>query len=679
MPLTHWTLDGTAQPVTLPAQLTAGARYTLRTELQIPPDLRGKTLTLVIPQIEARTDLVVDERTILPLDDPGSGWRGERAPRWRLPSTDGPTLPLTLIVENRAPQSTRWSTTPRVSATDFGDARFLTMRAINLTGSAIAFGGLIGMFALYAVLWLLDRARRDYGHLALSAFFAMVSPLMWLGATQYLFGTLELVVVAVALALAGFSILEFTHHHFELPPPSRRWWYFGAVLGALTFASAFVPAIVRPVGVVALLADYAVMLSVAWVLVKTARRKPTPPDVWVMAAALFVLFLSTVPSAMWRFGVDNPLNGVVLTPLGMMLFLLIHGTTLGRAHIKSIRTTEALNVELAARIEQVEAKNREVNVLNLELRRQIADRSQKLAEALARIEGVTSAGRGFREGEVIDDRYRVVRPLGAGGMGAVYEVVRLADDKPFALKVLRGETSGHALARFAREAEIAARIHHPNLVSVVDVDVATTGSLYIVMELVDGGSLETMLRLGDVATMLPIVAQVASGLAALHAEHVVHRDLKPGNVLVDALGHAKISDFGISALREVVDPFGATRSPEELAGNPALTQTGAMLGTPLYMAPELWRGSDRADDASDVFALGLVAYVALTGRYPYEGPPMHAAGAGRPLETPARIDGVPQDIAQTVERCLAPEPTARPTAREVADVFATRVETSTRA
>lgn len=672
-PIAVWHLDDGAG-VELPAQIDAhGPRFALSRRLLVPPDMRGRTLSLVIPQIEGRTRLYVSSVLVEPLDDPGSGWRGERAPRWRIPESlieagaEGPVLPLRLEVENAAPQSSKLPSRPRLSATPWGDARFLAARAINHTGSAISFGALLGMFGTYATLWALDRSRRAYGHLAFAALCALISPLFWLGVTQHVFGTLELDVVAVALALAGFSVLEFTHHHYELPKPSRRWWQLGGALVLATAVAGFVPALVRPLGSISLVANYAVMLSVAWVLVKMMRRQPRPRDVGIMSVAWIVLFLGTVPSALWRFGFANPLEGVVLTPIGMTVFLLLHGTTLSRAHVESMHTTDELNVELAARIEQVEAKNREVSVLNVELRRQIADRSQKLAEALARIEGVTSASRGLREGEVLSERYRVVRPLGSGGMGAVYEVVRLTDDKAFALKVLRGETSGHLLSRFAREAEIAARIHHPNLVSVVDVDVAESGSLYIVMELVDGGSLESM-SFGAPAKMLPLLGQVGSGLAALHAAHVIHRDLKPGNVLVDALGVAKISDFGISALREVVDPLAATRTPDE-SKSPALTQTGAMLGTPLYMAPELFRGADRANEATDVFALGLLAYVVLSGRYPYDGPPMHTVGAGRPLPVPPRLDGVPEPVATIVARCLSVEPGERPTAAEFAAAF----------
>lgn len=644
-----WRVEGRA--VTLPAKVaTAAPRIELHADVPLG-ELRGHTLTLAIPQVEARTTLLLSNQALEPLDDPGPGWRGDRAPRWRIPSerTNVPSLPLTLVVDNSAPQSSRLSTVPRLSATPFGDTRFKATKLFNHVSSAIAFGALIGMFATYAVLWILDRKRRSHWHLALAALLSTTSPLLWLDATQYAFGRLELVVVAVALALAGFSILESYHEHFELPPPPRATWGVGALLVAMTVLSTVAPSLAALTGILALLSNYTVILWGFVLLAGPARRSKRAADAYPMGLALLALFVSTAPTALWRFGVDHPLAGVVLTPLGMMLFLLIHSVTLSRAYV-------ATTVELDARVDQL-------GVLNLELRRQVADRSQKLAEALARIEGVTSVQRAFAEGDLVDGRYKVIRGIGAGGMGAVYEVERLSDQKHFALKVLRGETSGHALSRFAREAEIAARIDHPNLVAVIDVDVAESGSLYIVMELVEGTSLENArLRFGDAKWARPIIAQIAEGLAALHREHVIHRDLKPGNVLIDKQQRVKIADFGISALREVVDPLGATHTPDAPRSD-SLTQTGAMLGTPMYMAPELWRGADRANEASDVFSLGLVAYLLLADRYPFAGPPIYDVGAGRTVAEPEPIKDA------IVLRCLSFDPSKRPSAAEVASAL----------
>src|SRR5262249_42713969 len=156
-------------------------------------------------------------------------------------------------------------------------------------------------------------------------------------------------------------------------------------------------------------------------------------------------------------------------------------------------------------------------------------RSRQLAEALQRVGTVPARGSLFTAGQRIDDRYEIVRQLGAGGMGAVYEVLRASDARRLALKVLTAATTGVSLARLAREAEVAGRISHPNLVSIVDVDVSKTGELYLVMELVDGRALsDARGRHRDVRWVLPVLAQIAQGLRALHGGGVVHRDLKPG-------------------------------------------------------------------------------------------------------------------------------------------------------
>jgi hypothetical protein len=673
--LREWKVDsaaGTTKAITLPAKIdlpVSVESFVLHTDVALDEQLRGRTLTLVIPQIEARTTLVMFGRVLEPLDDPGHGWRGDRAPRWRIPSelTNVAKLPLTIVVSNGASPTTRWSTTPRLSATSFGDAKFRATRTLNHVSSAIALGALVGMFVTYFALYLLDRRKRAFGFLALAAILATSSPALWLEWTQHVFGRLELVFVAVMLAVAGLAILESMYDHFALPRPSQRWWFLAGTLVVMCAGSVIVPAAAGMTGILALLFNYAAIGWLGVVIARLYRRTPRPPDLPVMALAIGALFVSTLPAAAWRFGINHPFEGIVLTPIGMVLFLLIHSFSLSRAHVATLRTADALNVELAARIEQLD-------VLNVELRRQVADRSQKLADALARIEGVTSATRGLREGEVIDGRYRVLEPLGAGGMGAVYKVERISDGQHLALKNLRGETTGPAMSRFAREAEIAARIHHPNLVSVFDVDVAETGALYIVMELVDGTSLESVReKFGDPKWALPVLAQIAEGLAALHREHVIHRDLKPANVLLDRNGNVKIADFGIAALRDAIDPLGATSTPDQQAPKtPELTQTGALMGTPLYMAPELWRGADRANEATDMFGLGLVAYEMLASKYPWDAPPMYDVGAGRSIAAPPPVEGAPPAVAEIIARALSIDPSQRPTAAEFAAVISGR-------
>jgi HAMP domain-containing protein len=299
---------------------------------------------------------------------------------------------------------------------------------------------------------------------------------------------------------------------------------------------------------------------------------------------------------------------------------------------------------------------------NEELRRQIAARSRDLAEVLE--ENPTNV----QVGETIDDRYLVTRFVGSGGMGIVYAAERVHDKKPLAIKIMVGTTEREDAARFAREAEIASQLQHPNLVSVLDVGVYK-GNAYLVMDLVDGGSLEEQrARFGDVEWAVPIIRQIARGLAALHAGGVVHRDLKPGNVLLGKSSEAKITDFGI-ARQEGLRALASTIGVEAPTARAGLTRTGALMGTLPYMAPELGRGSKTATSAADVFALGLVAHELLTGRLPFDMPPIMLAMAGRSLEPVPTLPGhVPAALAAKIASCLRAEPTERPTAADVAQL-----------
>lgn len=208
-------------------------------------------------------------------------------------------------------------------------------------------------------------------------------------------------------------------------------------------------------------------------------------------------------------------------------------------------------------------------------------------------------------------RYRVVRLLGEGAMGAVYEAEHVLIGKRVAVKVLheRFSQSAEAVARFHREARAAAAIGHPHIVDVLDFGTHELRP-YIVMELLRGETLaERMAREEPVAPSeaCRIVGQVLSALAAAHAIGVVHRDLKPENVILVGGARAKLVDFGVSKFREA-----APRSA-------AKTREGMLFGTPGYMAPEQWVGAADADHRADLFSAGVILYELLTGGLPYEG------------------------------------------------------------
>ncbi len=373
-------------------------------------------------------------------------------------------------------------------------------------------------------------------------------------------------------------------------------------------------------------------------------------------------------------GMGLLLNPFQTLPWAILAFGAAMTTVIQRRHAENETALQESHARLTTQLDELEHRNREISTLNTELRHQIAERSRQMADALQqRATQPPSASRALQPGDELDGRYTVLRALGRGGMGAVYEVERKSDGRHLALKVMANQATSQASARFAREAEIAARLASPHLVSVVDVSGVTSERLYLVMELVDGASLEDRReRFGDVPWALPVLAGVARGLAALHRASVVHRDLKPANVLLPAAGGVKISDFGISAFaRDGEDVEDDTTpadglGPTVAARSPGLTGTGVVLGTPAYMAPELAQGSRRARAPADMYAFGLMAYEVLSGKAAFATPPIYAALAGTTPPPPAPLPAdVPAALAAKVLQCLATRPDDRPTADEL--------------
>ncbi|MCZ7680852.1 MAG: serine/threonine protein kinase [Sandaracinaceae bacterium] len=255
----------------------------------------------------------------------------------------------------------------------------------------------------------------------------------------------------------------------------------------------------------------------------------------------------------------------------------------------------------------------------------------------------------------------------------------MTDEQRLALKIVTGEVSAAQAARFAREAEIGARVHHRHVLPIVDVGIAD-GVPFLAMELAEHGSLEEQrARFGDATWALPLLAQIAEGLAALHALGVVHRDLKPANVLFttaeDGATVAKISDFGISTfgafVAAEVDPTAPTMSTPDVVRR-GITATGALLGTPYYMAPEAIHGAQALTAAADAFAFGILACEMLTGRTPFPAPPFFLALTGEPIATPtvAFDPAIAPAVREAITACLAIEPAGRPALRSLAGLLA---------
>ncbi len=253
----------------------------------------------------------------------------------------------------------------------------------------------------------------------------------------------------------------------------------------------------------------------------------------------------------------------------------------------------------------------------------------------------------------LDEWYRLVRARGRGGMGVVYEAVHVKLQKRVAVKLVRAEqaTNEIVIARFGREARAAAAVGHRGIVDVYDVGI-DSGCPFIVMEYLEGSSLGDLLKergMLEISLAVQIVAQALAGLHAAHEAGVIHRDLKPDNVfLVDSGGNlpeVKLLDFGISKMV----------TPEE--ADEQLTNTGAMLGTPLYMSPEQAKGEKKIDHRADVYSAGVILYHCLTGEVPFKGENLITlvlAALTEPITSPrAYRPEIPEELEAVVFEALS--------------------------
>jgi eukaryotic-like serine/threonine-protein kinase len=222
-------------------------------------------------------------------------------------------------------------------------------------------------------------------------------------------------------------------------------------------------------------------------------------------------------------------------------------------------------------------------------------------------------------GNTLADRYEIIRRIGEGGMGAVYEARHSIIGKRVAIKVLLEKflENQELIARLLQEARLASSIGHQNIVDVTDFGTTRDGRAFVVMEFLDGEPLSELIMRDaplPVERSLAIVKQVASALGAAHAKGIVHRDVKPENVYLVRRGDqdfVKVVDFGVSK---------AVHSREEAGSEwQRLTRTGAVLGTPLFMSPEQAAGNDDIDERADIWAAALILYECLTGELPFRG------------------------------------------------------------
>jgi len=261
-----------------------------------------------------------------------------------------------------------------------------------------------------------------------------------------------------------------------------------------------------------------------------------------------------------------------------------------------------------------------------------------------------SPGQTLPPGLEIGKRYRVVRLLGLGGMGAVYQVTDRQLDRSVALKLIRPDIASNpaTLERFKREIQLSSRVTHRNVLRVYDLG-ESDGVEYLTMQFVEGDDLAHLLKRSPrlpIARVLHIFRQICEGLQAAHEHGIIHRDLKPQNVMLGASDHVYLTDFGLARTAE----------------QSGMTQTGAVIGTPHYMSPEQVKGEE-AGVRSDIYSLGVILYEMLTGRVPFTGDSVYEVMIQRLRKPPppaaeANPD-IPPYLGRILERCLEIDPALR--------------------
>jgi serine/threonine protein kinase len=277
--------------------------------------------------------------------------------------------------------------------------------------------------------------------------------------------------------------------------------------------------------------------------------------------------------------------------------------------------------------------------------------------------GASDEGLAFAAGEVVAGRYKIIDLVGAGGSGEVYRAADQALGGTVALKTLRQGFAKHPklLERFRREVQNARRVTHPNVCRFFDMGIHTSGSskrFFLTMELLEGESLAVAMSKRPPyapAEALPLLAQIAAGLQAAHDSSVVHRDLKPGNVVLMP------APAGRSAPRAVITDFGLAISEEQISLG--LTESSEMIGTPEYMAPEQ-TDPGSTTPAIDVYALGIIAYEMLTKQRPFDASatPIETLlkrRRERPRPLSAAAPGVAAAWEPAIMRCLERDPARR--------------------
>jgi serine/threonine-protein kinase len=454
---------------------------------------------------------------------------------------------------------------------------------------------------------------------------------------------------------------------------ARSAWLFAPLTGAVYLIHGAVVAGIDQLAVTSVtpFVGYCLGLAVVLSLDPIAALIVYAVGLTVFVAAIFTL----QPSASARLA-SLP-NGFSMVAVSLTLSALLYSgrrrdfvqrTTIDRQRAALSELNAGLERRVAGQVSEIVARAEEVSQLNAQLQAQVRSRSSELSLALAKLAQRVRPDGGLRKGTVLGDRFEVGDLIGTGGMGAVYAGRDRSTDGKIAIKVIQATSSGQldSWRRFLREAATTATIAHPAVVRMLHVDVSDDGMLFQVQELVEGATLQSRLRREEpweAGTVARLASVLCDALASAHDQGVVHRDVKPSNVMITAAAPGlKLLDFGIA------------KPQDDTPSEGGVTQTGAMLGTPVYMAPEQVEGAHEVSDRADLYAVGVVLFFLLTGRQPFDSPSPRAAVIDRLIhaapDARSFSPAVPAELADLVARCLAREPSDRPSAGELAQLMA---------
>ena len=364
---------------------------------------------------------------------------------------------------------------------------------------------------------------------------------------------------------------------------------------------------------------------------------PNPFPPWIMLIFTYALF---IPNRLRRAAMV--IGAMAIAPLAILFYLLLTDSVCGLAHNADMISTVRATLMMATTAVTATTGAAGIGVLRKE-----AFAAKQLGQ------------------------YRLRHLIGRGGMGEVYLAEHQLMKRPCAIKLIRQEKASdpRALARFEREVQAASKLTHWNSVYVFDYGHAEDGTFYFVMEYLPGMSLREMVEQhGPLppARAIHFLRQTCAALQEAHEMGLIHRDLKPGNILAAQLGGtydvAKLVDFGLVKSMETNDSV-------------ELTMVGMIAGSPLYMAPETATSDSEPDERSDIYSLGAVAYFLLTGRVPFPGEqPLKVlmAHVSQPLQKPSELrPDIPEDLERIVIQCLEKKPDDRPqSAHELARALA---------